>query len=236
MRQVLKCGFRGSAILALGIGIFGLAQTASAGSNSQTLGPGLHNAAPMPFNASRVDPVLYPHQIVGGAYQVAGKTYQPGHNPNFDQSGTVSWYGAKFHGKLTASGETFNKDGMTAAHPTLPLNSLVKVTNLITGASLVVRINDRGPFTGSAIIDLSEGAAVALGFGSYQGAVRVQYAGAAIPAQTPPAASAAVKPNSILPSIGLPQIPLKAPQAYQGHLAGGDESTVLTIKGPIHNA
>ncbi|MDA8707887.1 septal ring lytic transglycosylase RlpA family protein [Hellea sp.] len=94
----------------------------------------------------------------------------------------ASWYGDKYHGKPTATGEIFNKNAMTAAHKTLPLNSMLYVTNLENGKSLMVRLNDRGPFVGNRIIDLSEAAAEALGTkGQGLGKVRVQYAGPADP-------------------------------------------------------
>lgn len=81
---------------------------------------------------------------------------------NFSQTGLASWYGRQFHGKKTANGETFNMNGLTAAHQTLPLNCLIRVTNNLNGKSVVVRVNDRGPFHGSRILDLSYGAAKAL--------------------------------------------------------------------------
>lgn len=81
---------------------------------------------------------------------------------NFSQTGIASWYGRQFHGKRTANGETFNMNAMTAAHKTLPLNCLIRVTNKQNGKSVVVRVNDRGPFKGSRILDLSYGAAKAL--------------------------------------------------------------------------
>lgn len=80
------------------------------------------------------------------------------------QEGTASWYGGKFHGRKTASGERFNTYDLTAAHRTLPMNTLVKVTNLSNGKSVVVRINDRGPYVGKRVIDLSYSAANQLGF------------------------------------------------------------------------
>jgi rare lipoprotein A len=79
------------------------------------------------------------------------------------ETGLASWYGPKFHGKLTASGEVFNQEQFTAAHPTLPWGSRVKVTNLDNGKSIEVRINDRGPFRRGRIIDVSRAAARALG-------------------------------------------------------------------------
>lgn len=136
------------------------------------------------FDQSRVDSTLYSHQRVGNPYTVAGQTYYPKHQPMYDMVGTASWYGDKFHGKLTANGEFFDKNAMTAAHKTLPLNSYVIVTNMATGQSLKLRINDRGPFIGGRIIDLSEAAAEKLGYKSMGlGDVRVQYAGPAEPVQ-----------------------------------------------------
>ena len=79
--------------------------------------------------------------------------------------GTASWYGPGFHGKKTASGERFNQYGLTAAHKTLPLGSRVKVTNLSNGQSVVVTINDRGPYVRGRMIDLSQGAKNAIGMG-----------------------------------------------------------------------
>jgi rare lipoprotein A len=79
------------------------------------------------------------------------------------ETGLASWYGPKFHGKLTASGEVFNQEHFTAAHPTLPWGSRVKVINLDNGKSVAVRINDRGPFKRGRIIDVSRAAARALG-------------------------------------------------------------------------
>ncbi len=140
-------------------------------------------AAPQPTQAidlSNIDRGLYDHMKVGKTYKVAGQTYHPRHNPDYDKIGVASWYGDKFHGKPTANGEVYDKNAMTAAHKTLPLNSYVYVTNLDTGKSLKVRLNDRGPFIDGRIIDLSEAAATILDIrGEGLGRVRVQYAGAA---------------------------------------------------------
>ena len=92
---------------------------------------------------------------VGNPYIVDGKKYYPKKNLNYDKKGVASWYGPKFHGKLTANGEIFNQYELTAAHKTLPIPSAVKVTNLKNNKSLIVRINDRGPFVNDRIIDLS---------------------------------------------------------------------------------
>ena len=97
-------------------------------------------------------------------YEVDGKRYQPMRDHRgFQQSGTASWYGKKFHGRKTSNGEVYDMYGMSAAHKTLPLGVYVRVTHRQTGRSVVVRINDRGPFVGTRIIDLSYGAASKLG-------------------------------------------------------------------------
>lgn len=81
----------------------------------------------------------------------------------FTQSGTASWYGRQFHGRKTASGETFDMNGLTAAHRSLPLNCYIRVTNKNNGRSVVVKVNDRGPFHGNRVLDLSYGAAKQIG-------------------------------------------------------------------------
>lgn len=97
-------------------------------------------------------------------YKVRGKRYKVfASSKNFQQIGDASWYGPGFHGKRTANGEIYNMHAMTAAHKTLPLGCKVKVTNLINGRKITVRINDRGPFHGGRIIDLSKAAAKKLG-------------------------------------------------------------------------
>jgi rare lipoprotein A len=93
--------------------------------------------------------------MVGAPYRVAGKTYIPRDNPRYSAIGLASWYGSAFHGRLTANGEVYDVNGLTAAHPTLPLPSYARVTNLQNGRSLIVRVNDRGPFAADRIIDLS---------------------------------------------------------------------------------
>ena len=93
-----------------------------------------------------------------------GRLYRPQYDPNYSKVGTASWYGSDFHGLPTANGEVFDKELITAAHPTLPLPSIVRVTNLENGRSVNVRVNDRGPFIGDRLIDLSEAAARKLGY------------------------------------------------------------------------
>jgi rare lipoprotein A len=111
----------------------------------------------------------------------------PGEIPPFRQVGEASWYGPDFHGKITANGERYNMLLMTAAHPTLPFNTLLRVTNLENGRVAVVRINDRGPFMKGRILDLSYTAARTLGASS-PGVIRVklEVVGKAEPAAKPP--------------------------------------------------
>lgn len=117
----------------------------------------------------------YKPYIVGSPYQINGKWYHPKENFSYDRVGVASWYGPGFNGKRTANGETYDMDLMTAAHPTLPMPTLVSVTNLENGRSITVRINDRGPFHDNRLIDLSRRAAEELGIKrDGTGRVRVQ--------------------------------------------------------------
>lgn len=110
---------------------------------------------------------------VGQPYQIKDQWYYPEEDYSYDETGIASWYGEEFHNRLTANGETFNKEELTAAHKTLPLPSLARVTNLENGRSIVVRVNDRGPFAGSRIIDLSQRSARLLDF-ERQGTAKVK--------------------------------------------------------------
>ena len=95
----------------------------------------------------------------------------------FSQNGVASWYGRQFHGRKTASGETFDMNALTAAHRSLPLNCYIRVTNKDNGKSVVVKVNDRGPFHGNRVLDLSYGAAKQLGMsGSGTGNVSIELA------------------------------------------------------------
>ncbi|MFZ0266960.1 septal ring lytic transglycosylase RlpA family protein, partial [Caulobacter sp.] len=113
-------------------------------------------------------------------YQIRGIWYYPKADPNYDERGVGSWYGEQFHNRRTANGEIFDMDLPSAAHKTLPLPSIVEVTNLDNGRKMQVRVNDRGPFVGDRIIDLSKAAADQLGYGRAGVArVRVRYIGPA---------------------------------------------------------
>lgn len=131
----------------------------------------------------------------GNPYTVLGKTYHlVDDTTGFRETGDASWYGTKFHGRLTANGEVYDMYGMTAAHKTLPIPSYVRVTNQRNGKSVVVRINDRGPFHGDRIIDLTYTAAKKLGFVNQGTApVEIEY----LEMVAPPPATAQAKPAAV---------------------------------------
>jgi rare lipoprotein A len=117
---------------------------------------------------------------VGTPYRVADKWYNPREQPNYDRVGIASWYGSDFHGRRTSNGEVYDMNALTAAHPTLPMPSYVYVTNQANGRTIMVRVNDRGPYVANRIIDLSKASAHALDLhGGGTGRVRVTYAGPA---------------------------------------------------------
>ncbi|MCC6920472.1 MAG: septal ring lytic transglycosylase RlpA family protein [Alphaproteobacteria bacterium] len=117
---------------------------------------------------------------VGQPYQVDGNWYYPQEDPLYDETGIASWYGKEFHGRRTANGEVFDAKLVTAAHKTLPMPTNVRITNLENGRQVVARVNDRGPFKASRLIDVSERAADLLGFRAKGMArVRVQFLGVA---------------------------------------------------------
>jgi rare lipoprotein A len=121
-----------------------------------------------------------PHFKIGQPYKINGQWYFPEFVTEYEASGVASWYGESYHGRLTANGETYDMYALTAAHPTIQLPSVVEVLNLENGRSLIVRVNDRGPFVNNRLIDLSYAAAHELGF-ERQGLanVRVRYLGIA---------------------------------------------------------
>ncbi len=127
----------------------------------------IHDAVPMPHKGA----------FKANPYTVLGKTYYPISDARrYSAVGTASWYGTKFHGQATANGEAYDLYGMTAAHKTLPLPSYVRVTNLENGRSVILRVNDRGPFYSDRIIDLSFAAAKKLGYAE-NGTARVKVEG-----------------------------------------------------------
>jgi len=117
---------------------------------------------------------------IGKPYTVAGRVYVPEEDTEYREEGLASWYGDDFHGRLTANGEVFDMASLTAAHPTLPMPCYARVTNLSNGKSLIVRVNDRGPYHGNRLIDVSNKAAELLEFkGNGVAKVRVEYVGRA---------------------------------------------------------
>jgi rare lipoprotein A len=117
---------------------------------------------------------------LGKPYNINGRTYFPSDNPSYRAEGVASWYGPDFHGRQTANGELYDMHAISAAHPTMPLPSYARVTNLDNGRSIIVRVNDRGPYVRNRIIDLSIGTAKALNFyGHGLAHVRVEFVGRA---------------------------------------------------------
>ncbi|RUP10897.1 septal ring lytic transglycosylase RlpA family protein [Hyphomicrobium sp.] len=120
------------------------------------------------------------HFKLGSPYKVAGRWYVPREDPNYQEYGVASWYGADFHGRKTANGEVFDAKALTAAHPTLPLPCYAYVTNLANGRTVLVRVNDRGPYVNDRLIDMSYAAAKQLGYiDQGRARVRVRFAGLA---------------------------------------------------------
>ncbi len=118
--------------------------------------------------------------VVGQPYKVAGRWFRPAEDPDYDETGVASWYGPNFHGRQTANGEIFDQFALSAAHPTLPLPSYVRVLNMENGRSVTVRVNDRGPFVSGRLIDLSRRTAEVLGYiDNGTARVRVTYLGRA---------------------------------------------------------
>ena len=138
---------------------------------------------------------------VGTPYQIGGVWYYPKEDAFYDETGVASWYGSDFHGKATANGERYDMNTLTAAHRTLPLPSVVRVTNLDNGRSLRLRVNDRGPYAHGRIIDVSSRASELLGFQNRGTArVRVQYEGRGVVGAMAPADDddiSSVKPGDV---------------------------------------
>lgn len=145
---------------------------------------------PPPYTAVNVPPNAGIYKI-GQPYQIEGTWYYPREQPDYDETGIASWYGPTFYGQSTANGEVFDAGALSAAHRTLPMPVNVRVTNLENGKSLILRVNDRGPFARGRIIDVSEQAAKLLGFyGKGTARVRVTYMSRAeLPGMHTPAGS-----------------------------------------------
>ncbi|WP_295810621.1 septal ring lytic transglycosylase RlpA family protein [uncultured Nitratireductor sp.] len=145
---------------------------------------------------------------VGKPYQIKGKWYRPKEDPDYERVGSASWYGDAFHGRLTANGEVYDMTHLSAAHPTMPLPSYARVTNMGNGSSVLVRVNDRGPFAHNRIIDLSKRAAQLLDYQSAGVAqVKVEYVGPApLEGRDDEYLLASYKPSGVAPdpAEGLP--------------------------------
>jgi rare lipoprotein A len=174
---------------------------------------------------------------IGKPYTVAGRVYVPEEDTGYREEGLASWYGNDFHGRLTANGEVFDMASLTAAHPTLPMPCYARVTNLSNGKSLIVRVNDRGPYHGNRLIDVSNKAAELLEFkGNGVARVRVEYVARAplegsddrqlvatlrtgVPAPSPSMVRVASAPSFVpeLPSSGRPirgEVPMPEGRPY----------------------
>ena len=157
------------------------------------------------------------HSTANLSYKVAGKRYYPRKSveKNFSQTGRASWYGPGFHGKKTSSGERFDMNALTAAHRTLPIPSYARVTNLANGKTIVVRINDRGPFHGKRVLDLSKGAAKALGFiqqGSTNVRIEALKAGDSITLASNETAAPQTAQSDVNPDVNMAQTEWSLPQ------------------------
>jgi rare lipoprotein A len=166
--------------------------------------------APPYASAPGGQPQRPPHPIykVGAPYQIGGAWYTPRVDYRYDETGTASWYGEAFEGRYTANGELFELNDLTAAHRTLPLPSIVEVTNLRNGRSLRLRVNDRGPFAHDRILDVSRRAAQLLGFetaGTTPVRVRI------LPAESMQAAEAVIRDSGQSPSALAQSQPQREP-------------------------
>lgn len=182
---------------------------------------------------------------VGEPYKVAGLTYTPRVDPYYDETGIASWYGRDFNGLRTANGEVFDMNALTAAHKTLPLPSYVRVTNLENGRTLVLRVNDRGPFARGRIIDVSRRAAQLLGF-SGKGTARIRVRVVAAPSdggfvaaksETPKGSRVAVavpvgavETDHLAPPEGIAEAPRRGPVLLPLVLEGAVQPTNMYVQ------
>ena len=192
---------------------------------------------------------------VGVPYQIGETWYYPSEQPDYDETGIASWYGPTFYGHATANGERFDAGALTAAHRTLPMPVNVRVTNLDNGKSLIVRVNDRGPFAKGRIIDLSERAAALLGY-KEQGTARVRVTfvsradvngGSPPPSEEPPEIASAVQaaPAGRIASTDLDPVPgtsvapplrtsdLPAPPIQSADAAAATQPTGIVTTVPV---
>lgn len=171
------------------------------------------NLDAIPDAEPRIEPL---HRFANNPYNVLGQDYAPLRKLQaYRERGTGSWYGRKFHGQRTSSGEPYDMYAMTAAHPVLPIPSYARVTNVANGRSVVVRINDRGPFRPGRIIDLSYTAAWKLGYAS-NGSTQVEVESVTpeqIALLAPRRAPGEMRPATVAPADARPVVPTAAPAA-----------------------
>ncbi|HEX6137545.1 MAG TPA: septal ring lytic transglycosylase RlpA family protein [Casimicrobiaceae bacterium] len=192
-------------------------------------GPGANppdNLDAMPDAVPRLEPL---HRAANRPYAVLGREYVPATTLKpYRERGIASWYGRRFHGQKTSIGETYDMYAMTAAHPTLPLPSYARVTSVASGRSVVVRVNDRGPFLHGRIIDLSYAAAHRLGIAQNgSGEVDVEAILPASLAQSAQAAQPPLAPVAAAPAITTPF----APPASDPSAEAGDTPPVASVAG-----
>ena len=159
------------------------------------------------------------HYKVGRPYQIAGIWYYPSEDYEYAETGIASWYGPGFHGKRTANGATYDQSALTAAHRTLPMPSIVRVTNLENGRSLKLRVNDRGPFAKNRIIDVSKRAAELLGF-QQKGTAKVRVE--ILPAESRRAVAAALNGDPAV--VAAPAVPRETVMVQDLNRANPDGS------------
>lgn len=183
--------------------------TASGGGYLAGDGPGADtpvNLDAIPDAVPKAEPL---HRYANRPYSALGKTYTPlTETGKYKERGSASWYGKKFHGQRTSIGEVYDMYGMTAAHPTLPIPSYARVTNVATGKSVIVRVNDRGPFLHDRIMDLSYVAAYKLGYIN-KGSTDVEVESIAVAANAPVTAPVEPPALKVEPLVPAPAIPVE---------------------------
>src|SRR6516164_9149211 len=176
LRRADPCFFGAARFIAAMAACFLLANCSSSGLMSQVDPKYGVSSSPRVVEFGEAVPKGGGTYRVGKPYTVAGRVYVPEEDVNYREEGLASWYGEDFHGRLTANGEVFDMGSLSAAHPTLPMPCYVRITNLSNGKSLIVRVNDRGPYHGNRVMDVSSRAAELLEFKSSGVArVRVEY-------------------------------------------------------------
>lgn len=203
------------------VSMAGVSLAACASTGGRVAGPVAPSTRAPPASAFNDPATGKPLRGTMKPYQVRGVWYAPSEQPDYDEVGIGSWYGEQFHNRQTSNGEVFDMDIVSAAHKTLPLPSLVEVTNLDNGRKMVLRVNDRGPFVDGRIIDLSRAAAEELGYRQKGVArVRVRYIGPA-PKQGDRVILASARPPSPAPAPPPLERPMEQRFALRGPAPSG---------------